>query len=93
MDAWSVPGTQQAFLPSMRARRTRISCMVLLSTVSYTHLEEVMLFGRDNGHYPPFDLFKAYYAIVDNYTKEIQYISDEIYVTDKYNCLLYTSPS
>ena len=48
-------------------------------------LEEVMLFGRDNGHYPTFDLFKAYYAIVDNYTKEIQYISDEIYVTDKYN--------
>ena len=42
-------------------------------------LEEVMLFGRDNGHYPTFDLFKAYYAIVDNYTKEIQYISDEIY--------------
>ena len=50
-------------------------------------LEEVMLFGRDNGHYPTFDLFKAYYAIVDNYTKEIQYISDEIYVTDKYNLL------
>ena len=45
-------------------------------------LEEVMLFGRDNGHYPTFDLFKAYYAIVDNYTKEVQYISDEIYVTD-----------
>ena len=33
-------------------------------------------------------LFKAYYAIVDNYTKEIQYISDEIYVTDKYNLLV-----
>ena len=44
--------------------------------------------GRDNGHYPTFDLFKAYYAIVDNYTKEIQYISDEIYVTDKYNLLV-----
>lgn len=25
MEAWSVPGTQQAFLPSMRARRTNIS--------------------------------------------------------------------
>ena len=46
--------------------------------------KEVMLFGRDNGHYPTFDLFKFYYVIVDNYTKEIQYISDEIYVTDKY---------
>ena len=47
-------------------------------------MEEVMLFGRDNGHYPTFDLFKFYYVIVDNYTKEIQYILDEIYVTDKY---------
>lgn len=48
-------------------------------------LEEVMLFGRDNGHYPTFDLFKAYYVIVDNYTKEVQYVSDEIYVTDHYD--------
>ena len=31
MDAWSVPGTQQAFLPCMRARRTSTSCIVLLS--------------------------------------------------------------
>ena len=23
-----------------------------------TAMEEVMLFGRDNGHYPTFDLFK-----------------------------------
>ena len=43
-------------------------------------MEEVMLFGRDNGHYPTFDLFKFYYVIVDNYTKEIQYILDEIYI-------------
>ncbi|MDE6160460.1 MAG: hypothetical protein K2F77_02240 [Muribaculaceae bacterium] len=48
-------------------------------------LEEVMLFGHDNGHYPTFDLFKMYYAIVDSYTKEVQYISDEIYVTDHYD--------
>ena len=27
----AVPGTQQAFLPSIRALRTNISCMVLLS--------------------------------------------------------------
>ena len=47
-------------------------------------LEEVMLFGCDNGHYPTFDLFKTYYAIVDNYTKEVEYVSD-IYVTDKFN--------
>ncbi len=47
-------------------------------------LEEVMLFGRDNGHYPTFDLFKCYYAIVDHYTKEVHYVS-EVFVTDKYS--------
>ncbi len=31
IDAWSMPGTQQAFLPDMRARRTSTSCSVLLS--------------------------------------------------------------
>ncbi len=46
--------------------------------------EEVMLFGRDNGHYPTFDLFKCYYAIVDHYTKEVQYVSD-VFVTDAYS--------
>ena len=48
-------------------------------------LEEVILFGHDNGHYPTFDLFKAYYAIVDNDTKEVQYITDGEYVTDHYD--------
>lgn len=57
---------------------------VLANMDDDTAMEEVMLFGRDNGHYPTFDLFKFYYVIVDNYTREIQYISDEIYVTDKY---------
>ena len=51
-------------------------------------LEEVILFGHDNGHYPTFDLFKAYYAIVDNYTKEVQYITEGEYVTDQYELLV-----
>lgn len=51
-------------------------------------LEEVMLFGRDNGHYPTFDLFKAYYAIVDHYTKEVKYVSEAEYVTDHYELLV-----
>lgn len=45
-------------------------------------LEEVMLFGRDLGHYPTFDLFEVYYAIVDHYTKEVQYVSDKNYITN-----------
>ncbi len=31
IDAWSVPGTQQAFLPCIRARRTSTSWIVSLS--------------------------------------------------------------
>ena len=31
IDAWSVPGTQHAFFPCKRARRTKTSCIVLLS--------------------------------------------------------------
>ena len=31
IDAWSVPGTQQAFLPSIRARLTKMSWIVLFS--------------------------------------------------------------
>ena len=31
IEAWSVPGTQHAFFPSIRARRTSISCIVLFN--------------------------------------------------------------
>ena len=31
IDAWSVPGTQQAFLPCILALRISTSCMVLFS--------------------------------------------------------------
>ena len=51
-------------------------------------LEEVMLFGRDNGHYPTFDLFKFYYAIVDNYSKKVKYVSPDIYITDTYELIV-----
>lgn len=37
--------------------------------------EEVFLFSADNGHYPDFDIFKCYYVVVGNYSKEVKYIS------------------
>jgi len=46
-------------------------------------LEDVMLFSAHNGHYPYFDLFKNYYVVVDNYTKEVKYISDVVISTDR----------
>ncbi len=51
-------------------------------------MEEVMLFGKDNGHYATFDLFKYYYAVVDNYTKEVEYISPEEYVSEAYSLVV-----
>ena len=42
----------------------------------------------DDGHWPEFDLFKAYYVIMGTYSKEIKYISPVEYVTDEYNMLV-----
>lgn len=49
--------------------------------------EDVLLIGKDNGHWPEFDLFKFYVVIVGHYDKKIKYMSDEM-VTDKYNLLV-----
>ena len=46
-------------------------------------LEEIFLFSADYGHYPYFDLFRYYYVIIDNYTKETKYISDIIVSTER----------
>ena len=46
--------------------------------------EEVLVFGHDNGHWPEFDLFKSYVAVIDSRTREIKYLSDE-FVTERYN--------
>ena len=50
-------------------------------------LEEILLFGHDNGHWPEFDLFKFYVAVVGSYDKQVKYISDEL-VCDNYNLLI-----
>ena len=45
-------------------------------------LEEVFLIGRDNGHWPEFDLFRFYYAVVDRETGAVEYTSEE-YLSDR----------
>ena len=50
-------------------------------------LEEVFLIGRDNGHWPEFDLFRFYYAVVDRETRAVEYTSAE-YVSDRFNMLV-----
>lgn len=49
--------------------------------------ETVIAFGRDKGHYPEFDLFQTYWAIIGSYSKTVKYMSGE-FVTDKYGMLL-----
>jgi len=48
---------------------------------------EVILFSKDAGHYPYFDLFRSYYAIVGYYSKEVKYISTE-FLSDKRELVL-----
>ena len=50
-------------------------------------LEEVFLIGHDAGHWPEFDLFKFYYAVVDRATGAIEYTSEE-YLSDRFNLLV-----
>jgi len=50
--------------------------------------DDVMLFGRDLGHYPTFDLFEVYYAIVDSYTLEVKYLSTDTYITDSMDLIV-----
>ena len=50
-------------------------------------LEEVFLIGRDNGHWPEFDLFRFYYAVVDRETSAVEFTSDE-YISDRFNILV-----
>jgi len=38
---------------------------------------EVILFSRDAGHYPYFDLFRSYYVIIGYYSKDVKYTSSE----------------
>ena len=57
---------------------------VLVQMDSDPQLEEVLLIGKDNGHYPEFDLFKQYIVIVDNYTKQIEFMGEEV-VIDGFN--------
>lgn len=44
---------------------------------------EVFLFSSDNGHYPSFDIFKCYYAIIGNYSKEVKFTSDVTLTTTR----------
>ena len=57
---------------------------VLAQMDSDPQMERVILFGKDKGHYPEFDLFRQYVAIVDNYTGKIEFMG-EVVTSDSFN--------
>lgn len=71
--------------PQVQKRGFVLQKSVLVQMDDDSALEEVMLFGRDLGHYPTFDLFEIYYAIVDNYTKEVEYLQNGVFITDSFD--------
>lgn len=73
--------------PEAQKRGYSFQRSVLAQIDDDPQLEEVILFGHDNGHWPEFDLFKFYVAVVGNYDKQVKYISDE-FVTETYNLLV-----
>lgn len=71
--------------PKVQKKGFAFQKSVLVQMDNEPALEEVMLFGRDLGHYPTFDLFEVYYAIVDNYTKEVKFLQENAFITDNFD--------
>lgn len=79
----STPQTWDKYPPEAQKRGFGLHDSQLVQMDDDGALEDVLLFSAHNGHYPYFDLFKNYYVIVDNYTKEIKYTSDIIISTER----------
>lgn len=69
--------------PEVQLKGFGLNKSQLVQMDSDPQMEEVMLFSSDNGHYPYFDLFKTYYVIVDNFTKQVEYKSDVVISTKR----------
>lgn len=73
--------TWDKYPPEVQLKGFGLNKSQLVQMDSDPQMEEVLLFSSDNGHYPYFDLFKTYYVIVDNYTKQVEYKSDVVIST------------
>lgn len=72
----TLPRTWDDYPPGVRKPGFGMYLSELVQMDDSPALERVLLFSADNGHYPYFDIFKTYYVVVDNYSKDIKYISD-----------------
>ena len=79
----SEPRTWDRIPPEVQKRGFGVNKSQLVQMDDDAALEDVILFSSDNGHYPYFDLFKQYYVIIDNYTKEVKYVSDVFISTER----------
>ncbi len=71
--------------PEAQKKGFSLQKSILVQMDDDPQLENVLLFGHDLGHYPEFDLFVTYYAIVDNYTHKVKYLQEGNFVYDKYD--------
>ena len=72
----SLPRTWDDYPPELQKPGFGVFQSQLVQMDNSPALEEVLLFSAHNGHYPYFDLFKNYCVVIDNYSKEVKYISD-----------------
>ena len=79
----SVPRTWSRYPAEVQKQGFGLFTSQLVQMDDSPELEEVLLFSADNGHYPYFDIFRYYFVIIDNYTKETKYISDVIFSTER----------
>lgn len=79
----SLPRTWDEYPPAAQKPGFGVHISELVQMDDTPALEKVLLFSTHNGHYPYFDLFKNYYVVVDNYSKEIKYISDVTVSTER----------
>ena len=79
----SLPRTWDDYPPAAQKPGFGVHKSELVQMDDSPALEKVLLFSSHNGHYPYFDLFKNYYVVVDNYSKEIKYISDITVSTER----------
>lgn len=71
------------FPPEVQKNGFGMAASRLLQMDDSREEEEVFLFTADNGHYPSFDLFKCYYVIIGNYSKQVKYVSEITISTSK----------
>lgn len=79
----SQPRTWDAYPPEVKKPGFGLHARQLVQMDGDPALEEVLLFSAHNGHYPYFDLFKNYYVILDQYSKEVQYSSSVTISTER----------